>query len=65
LGYIGNHFSDNQEDDDEYYVTAGLRHRLTKSLSGFTGYGYRWQNSNIESNDFKEHYVIVGIYMEF
>ena len=65
LGYIGNHFSDDQEDDDEYYVTAGFRHRLTKSLSAFTSYGYRWQNSNVESSEFKEHHVIVGIYMEF
>jgi uncharacterized protein (PEP-CTERM system associated) len=65
VGYIGNHFTEGEEDDDEYYVTTGLRHRLSKSLSAFASYGYHWQNSNVDSNEFKEHHVTVGLSMEF
>lgn len=65
VGYIGNHFSDDGEDDDEYFVQGGLRRRLTKALSAFANYGYRWQDSTDPLSEFEEHRVGVGLFMEF
>ncbi len=64
FGYIATDFADGQ-DDKEYFVLGGLRHRLGRSLSVFTRYGYRWQNSNEPTDEYKEHRVGVGLFMEF
>ncbi|HXV24501.1 MAG TPA: outer membrane beta-barrel protein, partial [Alphaproteobacteria bacterium] len=64
FGYIATDFADGQ-DDDEYFILGGLRHRLGRSLSAFAGYGYRWQNSSEPTDEYKEHRVGVGFFMEF
>lgn len=63
-GYIGTRFEDGQE-DHEYYLSTGVRHRLGRSLSALAGYSYRWQDSDDPLDEFEEHRVGVGLYMEF
>jgi hypothetical protein len=64
VGFIGTDFADGEE-DREYFLLAGLRHRLSQSLSAFGRYGYRWQDSSDPLNEFEEHRVGVGLFMEF
>ena len=64
LGFIGTEFADGQE-DEEYFLLAGLRHRLSEALSLFGSYGYRWQDSTDPLSEYEEHRVGVVLFMEF
>lgn len=64
FGYIATDFADGQ-DDKEYFLQGGLRHRLSQALSAFASYGYRWQDSTDPLSEFEEHRVGVGLFMEF
>jgi hypothetical protein len=64
LGFIGTDLADGQE-DKEYFLLAGLRHRLSESLSLFGSYGYRWQDSTDPLSEFEEHRVGVVLFTEF
>ncbi len=64
FGYIATNFADGQN-DDEYFIGGGLRHRLGRSLTAIARYGYRWQDSNEPTDEYKEHRVGVGLLMEF
>lgn len=64
VGYIDTDFADGEE-DKEYFLLGGLRHRLSEALTAFASYGYRWQDSTDPLNEFEEHRVGVGLFMEF
>jgi uncharacterized protein (PEP-CTERM system associated) len=63
-GYERTEFDDGQE-DDEYNATAGLNYELYKNLRANLQYGFRLQNSNLDTSEFTENRATVSLRMTF
>ena len=62
--YERSEFDDGQE-DDEYNATAGLNYELYKNLRARLQYGFRLQNSNVDTSEFTENTGTVSLRMTF
>jgi uncharacterized protein (PEP-CTERM system associated) len=63
-GYERAEFDDGQE-DDEYNVTTGLNYELYKNLRASLQYGFRMQNSNVDTSEFTENRMTASLRMIF
>lgn len=63
-GYERAEFDDGQE-DDEYSVTAGLNYKLYENLRAGATYGFRMQNSNVDTAEFTENRVTASLRINF
>ena len=58
--YERTEFDDGQK-DDEYFAQGGLSYKVYENVNAELSYSFRMQNSNIDTSEFMENRVLLGV----